>query len=242
MSADHFLAEKIITESDPVLRFYGWNPFCLSLGKHQKTSDILFDQINKIDIVRRPTGGSAIYHSRELTYSFFISKQYTSHQEIYSFINYLLAKALINLGYKVILSEKHTDAGYLNSDDTTFACFNRSAKWEINYKNKKVVGSAQRIYQNSILQHGSILIRNDQEKMIDLLSLSKVEKIKQVKHIRDKSICLEDIQSQKYSVYTLMEEIIKQFNEIGKNIYYQYFNTNEIESIKHYYKNFRVNF
>ncbi|MEJ2542893.1 MAG: hypothetical protein P8Y99_02380 [Calditrichaceae bacterium] len=71
MAIDYYFSEQMNKINEPVLRFYGWNPFCLSLGKHQDLNSVNLGKIisDGYDIVRRPTGGSAIFHSDELTYS-----------------------------------------------------------------------------------------------------------------------------------------------------------------------------
>src|SRR3972149_5700827 len=128
-------------------RLYRWNPYCISLGFNQEFSSVNVNKASrdKIDIVKRPTGGKAILHSEELTYS----------------VIYPIAgdMSLRNF-YKESLSE---------------ICFTVSVKSEINFSAKKLVGSAQRKIGRTILQHGSILCGDYHTKIIDYLNLSGKE-------------------------------------------------------------------
>ena len=71
MDIDHSLALNYATFNKPIIRFFGWEPYTLSLGYNQKNTDFNINQIKDLDydIVRRPTGGRAIFHGLELTYS-----------------------------------------------------------------------------------------------------------------------------------------------------------------------------
>jgi len=101
MCIDLYLAQIVEASQIPILRFYSWVPYCLSLGHNQSSLDVNFDSIKsaRIDVVKRPTGGSAILHAEELTYSFIIPKKNISHHSSYTFFHIILAKALKNLGY-----------------------------------------------------------------------------------------------------------------------------------------------
>ena len=170
----------------PVLRVYQWKPFCISLGANQD-----YDSVNQkktaddgLDIVKRPTGGRAILHAEELTYSvvYPISDDKTPKQ-IYREINLALKKGLTiyNPHFdKIELehSQPHFPSFYKDAKSTL--CFAASAMNELNYLGRKVVGSAQRKIGNIILQHGSILCGSFHKRIIDYLNLpfNKLEEIK----------------------------------------------------------------
>ena len=115
MSLDYYYSRLVEETNIPILRFYGWQPFCLSLGHHQTTTIIDRNMVDRkeIDIVRRPTGGSAIYHANELTYSFILPKSIMSHQQMYYMFHYILSAALNDLGLNVTLSNRQTESRIL---------------------------------------------------------------------------------------------------------------------------------
>jgi lipoyl(octanoyl) transferase len=170
----------------PVLRIYQWSPYCISLGANQdyKSVDQKKTTDDGLEIVKRPTGGRAILHAEELTYSvvYPISEDKTPKQ-IYREINLALKCGLMN--YNPLLkdielehSQPHFPTFYKDTKSTL--CFAVSAMNELNYQGKKVVGSAQRKIGNIILQHGSILCGSYHKRIIDYLNLplNKVEEIK----------------------------------------------------------------
>ena len=183
----------------PVLRVYQWKPYCISLGANQDYNSV--DQKkttgNGLDVVKRPTGGRAILHAEELTYSvvYPISDDKTPKQ-IYREINLALKKGLILYDYLLDKIElEHTQPHFptFYKDTKSTLCFAVSAMNELNYQGKKVVGSAQRKIGNVILQHGSILCGNFHKRIIDYLNLpdDKLEEIKN--EIKQTTIELEAI-------------------------------------------------
>ena len=218
MAIDHYFANTNSTIPFAVFRFYGWNPCCISLGYHQDISNINRKNIekNNIDIVRRPTGGSAVFHCDELTYSAIISKSIINHQQLYSLIHNIIAESLNSLGFAVYLEDSF-------NKERTDICYNRAAKSEIKYDGKKLVGSAQRIYPGAILQHGSILFSNDQLEMLKYLNYSKNE-IEQYKNqLKSKSIALKDISADYSDKSILIDKIVERIKHYFSGIiFYQY--------------------
>ena len=223
MALDLLLAESIKPEDSPILRFYGWKPHCISLGFHQEDSLVSRNKILKggIHLVRRPTGGSAILHANELTYSLIVPNAQGVHHEVYSIFHKLLSVSLVELGYAVELHQNGLDENYLKNARKSFACFNRSAFAEIKYNNKKVVGSAQKILRNGILQHGSIILSGTQADVLDYLTLNPEELSSLKNELRHSSISLEQINSQEMSQGMLSKAITEQFAINGiKSIYF----------------------
>jgi lipoyl(octanoyl) transferase len=144
----------------PVLRFYRWDPYCVSLGYGQKEDALDRDKCRQagIDIVKRPTGGRAVLHANEVTYSVIIPQSHPMAQqgitELYKTLSRGLAAGLQNLGADVEI--KKSTAGeqpYTSSE----LCFASTARYEIVAGDRKVVGSAQRRFSTAVLQHGSVL-------------------------------------------------------------------------------------
>ncbi len=147
----------------PVLRVYAWKPEAISVGYNQDLQEINLENCknNKVDVVRRITGGKAIFHDKEITYSFILPERLgllpkeinESYREIANALVIALKKININAEIK-----KNPER------IATSICFNSSNWYELLINDKKISGSAQRRMQGKILQHGSILIDFDYEK------------------------------------------------------------------------------
>jgi lipoate-protein ligase A len=231
MALDYSFASTIKPEQNPILRFYGWQPYCLSLGYHQDKSDVDIDFLkgSGYDLVRRPTGGSAIFHANELTYSFIVPLKKSNHRQVYQYFHYLLANTLNVLGYPVTLSNNVRSEPYLNNGGNTFACFNRSAFSEIQYKGKKIVGSAQKLFPNAVLQHGSLMLGSEHEQIVSFLNETESNKEKYLGVLQKKSISLSQIKRKKIKLTHIIEALIEQFiKENQIQIYYQYITDEEL--------------
>jgi lipoate-protein ligase A len=175
-------------DSPPTLRLYGWQPACLSLGVFQPLADVDEPECTRrgIDLVRRPTGGSAILHDDELTYSLAapgndphlagdISVSYFRTSQV-------LALGLADLGLAVTLSPVPPASKSQESDRSSASavrgnrpapCFLRPARHEILARGMKLVGSAQVRRAGAVLQHGAIPLAGDVAAIIGLLAMDK---------------------------------------------------------------------
>lgn len=144
-------------QKEPILRFYGWKPACVSLGRNQSEEhlNINFCKENGIDIVKRVTGGRGLLHDDEVTYSFVCPCDYLEGGE--SIIkSYKEISSAIILGLKKLGIE--TELGSKKQRSASFDyCMMLSTGADLCYDGKKLVGSAQYRTHNYILQHGSIL-------------------------------------------------------------------------------------
>jgi lipoate-protein ligase A len=186
-------------EDEAFFRLYRWEPYCISLGANQKFEDINLDKTsrNGIDVVKRPTGGRAILHAEEITYSVvYPLNGGLTPSEIYRKISIAIAGGLTiyNSELKnVELENIQQDFIGLLKEPQGLACFAGTAKSEVKWNGMKLVGSAQRKMDKIILQHGSILCGNYHLKIVDYLNLPEKE-IQTVKeHLRKKTIDLESI-------------------------------------------------
>jgi lipoate-protein ligase A len=168
---------KSLKFDEAVLRVYRWEPYCISLGANQSEKTISIEKIsdNNIDIVKRPTGGRAILHAEELTYSviYHIGTE-LSPKDLYRQINIALVKGLILFDDVLKNLELHNTLPNFPSfynEDKSAVCFSVSSKNEINYDGKKLVGSAQRRIGNVVLQHGSILCGGYHKNICNYLEL-----------------------------------------------------------------------
>jgi lipoate-protein ligase A len=177
MKYDERLAKSLVASDRPsVVRFYGWNPPALSLGWHQDIGDIDLEKCAEagIDVVRRPTGGRAILHSDEVTYSVVMVASQKSVLSVYRDVSEALVMGLRALGADVALEKTQPNFPLLYRSSSAAACFASSARYEIHVAGRKLVGSAQRRFarrngEEVVLQHGSILLGPDHLRMVDFL-------------------------------------------------------------------------
>lgn len=180
-------------------RLYRWNPYCISLGANQSFEDIDLTKTtrDKIDVVKRPTGGRAILHAEEWTYSviFPLNYQY-SPKEIYEMISEALISGLTR--YNPLLSKSELENVQPNfpkllEEPSGVLCFASTAKNEVKFSGKKIIGSAQRKLDKSILQHGSILCGAYHQKLVEYLKIDAPTRIKLEKELTEKTIEIETI-------------------------------------------------
>ncbi len=158
-------------DSLPTLRLYAWDPPCLSLGYAQPYADVDLDRLKERgwDIVRRPTGGRAILHTDELTYSIVGPASHPildgSVLESYNRLARALAQAVKALGLSVTMKEREEGDG----SSTNPVCFEITSTYEITVDGKKLIGSAQARRKDGVLQHGSLPLAGDLTRIIQVL-------------------------------------------------------------------------
>ncbi len=195
MRIDGELLEKAVQTGfkEAIFRLYGWSPACVSLGRNQKDDFLAKDLLKSlnIDTVRRLTGGRALLHDKELTYSFICPVEYLKHgenvKESYKEISEFLITKLDKIGI-------HTDFGGQKPVNTKFDyCMLLSTGADLCYKGKKLIGSAQCRKNGYILQHGSILLDYDRE-LLEKIFKEEVDtdEITSIKEINP-DITLEDL-------------------------------------------------
>ncbi|NEX14090.1 MAG: ligase [Prosthecochloris sp.] len=154
-------------------RFYSWSPSAVSLGYSQSIEEIDREQcrMRNIDIVRRPTGGRAVLHSDEFTYSLLADTGHKS-AEIYAVVHEIIRQALLTLGVEAEFCRTTPDMRKRYGAAESVSCFTASARNELHVDGRKLVGSAQRRTDNVILQHGSLLLSDRHKMLRDLLKCS----------------------------------------------------------------------
>jgi len=153
--------------SPPVVRFYGWAPWALSIGAHQdarRAADGEWLRRNGIDLVRRPTGGRAVLHARELTYCVAAPSERGPGgiTEVYRLVAEALLAGLESLGVGATLTRGRPSR---KAGEALRPCFTSPARYEILWRGRKLVGSAQRQVDGAFLQHGSIPFEPDEERV-----------------------------------------------------------------------------
>ena len=161
MAIDTTLLERADRLEEGWLRLYQWHPFCLSFGRHEPATrryDLDRIQALNLNTVRRPTGGRAVWHAQEVTYAVAApSLRLGSLQAAYLGIHAMIAIALGRLGIRASLAPPSRTAAL-----DAGACFAQPAGGEVMADGRKVVGSAQYRQGTALLQHGSILLADNQ--------------------------------------------------------------------------------
>ena len=180
-------------QAPPTIRFYGWQPAAVSLGYFQHgEKEINFAACKKagIDIVRRLTGGRAVLHSRELTYSIIVGEDYPGMPMTitasYRYLSQGLLLGLAALGLTAEMTKPISSYGQHARQPASAACFDAPSNYELTIDRRKLIGSAQVRKQGVILQHGSILLDFSPEELVGILQVSSEESIKTIAMLKNK--------------------------------------------------------
>ncbi len=190
MQIDCGLLENAIASQtdEPIFRLYGWSPACVSLGRNQK-NDFIDENLlkeNNIDIVRRLTGGRALLHADEITYSFVCPVSYLNNGEnivaSYKEISQILIDAFKKIDIELDFGGKPKAHGNF--------CMLVSTGADLCYQGRKLIGSAQFRRENYILQHGSILYDYNRELLEKVfkenVNISSITTIKEINPVLKK--------------------------------------------------------
>ena len=175
MARDEFLLERVERDdSAPALRLYSFDPPAITIGFHQSSGaglDIRAIERDGVDVVRRFTGGRALLHAGELTYSIVAGTgrpPFDTHlQDSYKRISEALVWALRFVGVEASISEGRPASGHRSLSKP---CLDSVSRHEITAGGRKIVASAQRRTRNAFLQHGSILLTPASGSIVDYLS------------------------------------------------------------------------
>jgi lipoate-protein ligase A len=168
MALDHALMDRARQSGETVLRVYSWSQPVLSLGRNQRAKGLYVEselEQRGIAVVRRPTGGRALLHHREITYSVTAPATVGSLTETYQRINALLLNSLRSLGVPAELAAPRTRTPLPDG----LPCFAEPSAGELVVERRKLVGSAQWRDTGALLQHGSIIVDDDQQLIASLM-------------------------------------------------------------------------
>lgn len=197
-------------EAPPTLRLYGWTPWCVSLGHFQRPErelDAAAMRERGWDVVKRPTGGRAVLHAEELTYSILAGKGEADWcgtlARSYEAIGAAWAQALSGFGLDMVRGVPGRGALTAASPDVSLPaprsqapappCFASSAKSELVFGARKVVGSAQRRTREAFVQHGSIPVTPDHERLVEVLPLDEAARVAYRGTLRAHAVSLGEI-------------------------------------------------
>jgi lipoate-protein ligase A len=175
MALDEAMARQSALDDLVRIRFYTFQPPCLSLGHHQKRNDVDENACRErgYDVAVRPTGGRAVLHKGDFVYCVTVPETERLpdsglHTGVYNLVALALARGLRKVGIEPDDAARHLDAP--TDIDLPKLCFSSTTRHEVTSHGKKLVGSAQRILRGAVLQHGSLLITDEHLELTDLLA------------------------------------------------------------------------
>ncbi|MGG4168648.1 biotin/lipoate A/B protein ligase family protein [Rossellomorea vietnamensis] len=222
----------------PTIRFYGWDPATLSIGYFQKVEkEINLDAVkgHGLGFVRRPTGGRGVLHEHELTYSVIVSEEHPEMPrtvtEAYRVISEGILKGFQGLGLEAYFAVPRTAEereGLKNPRSAV--CFDAPSWYELVVEGRKVAGSAQTRQKGVILQHGSILLDLDEDKLFSLFNYpSDRVKERMQRAFKSKAVAMNEISSVPVTMEMAKEAFKKGFEE-GLNIHLEPYELSEEET------------
>jgi lipoyl(octanoyl) transferase len=220
MALDEALLLKTTSENTlPTLRLYSWSPPAISLGYAQHSNDIDFSALSSLGwgLVRRPTGGKAVLHTDELTYSIIAPLENKvvegSLLESYFRIAKALLLALDFLGVKAESEKKQIPQ--VHSQTTNPICFEVTSNYEITAEGKKVIGSSQARKSGGVLQHGSLPLSGDLSRITTVLRYnSESERVESGRKLLDHAATLETIYGSRISWQSAANAFLNAFSSV----------------------------
>ncbi|KGA95896.1 octanoyltransferase [Alkalihalobacillus alcalophilus ATCC 27647 = CGMCC 1.3604] len=221
----------------PTIRFYGWNPATLSIGYFQKVEkEINMDAVKEYGygFVRRPTGGRGVLHDKELTYSVIVSEQHPEMPptvtEAYRVISEGILEGFRTVGLDAYFAVPRTDEEKeALKNPRSAVCFDAPSWYELVVEGRKVAGSAQTRQKGVILQHGSIILDVDEDRLFDLFKYSS-ERLRErmQRNFKNKAVAINALREENLTI----EEAVDAFKlgfEKGLNIHLEEYTLSEEE-------------
>lgn len=206
MAADETILYHYPLIKKPALRVYGWRTPFISLGYNQDPHKILTIE-NSVSFVRRITGGAAILHDRELTYSITCSKEDmrlpSGVKESYKVLCEFILHFYSRLGIEAKFACDVLSFGLGGYSDF---CFSSVENFDLMINNKKIGGNAQRRKKNIIFQHGSI------PQQVDFDMIKRI--IKNAGDLKDRVTCLDAILKRETNFFDLRNNLIESFQKV----------------------------
>lgn len=217
MAIDEAISEAVGKGlTPPTLRFYAWDPACLSLGYSQPIADVDVDRLARRgwDIVRRLTGGRAILHVDELTYA--IAAPMDDPRvagvvvESYRRLSQGLLAGLECLGIPV-----HADKAVEGAHGFKGPiCFEVPSDYEITVNGKKLLGNAQTRRGTVVLQHGALPLYGDLTRICDVLAFDgETERETARRRVLERAITLEEALGERHSMVRVVGSLMAGFAE-----------------------------
>ncbi len=196
MAIDEAIMQAVAEgRSPPTLRFYGWQPPCVSVGYAQSLRaeiDLEACRRKGYDVVRRPTGGRAVLHIDELTYSVVAPRDeprvagdiLTSYRRL----SQGLIAGLRLLGCEAVEADRRGE----RVETASAACFEVPSHYEVTALGRKLIGSAQVRRRNAVLQHGALPLCGDVSRLAEVLALPPLERERLRVRLRQRAVALDE--------------------------------------------------
>jgi len=206
----------------PTLRFFQWEPPCLSLGYNQHWQEV--DEAACWSLgyswTRRPTGGKAILHTDEVTYSLIMPQDDPRIQggivESYRILSLGLLRGLERLDVQANQATKEDGVANSRAGKGGPVCFDTPSRYEITWQGKKLIGSAQLRRKKIVLQHGTLPLYGNLNRILEVLSFSDEERAMQAELLPQRATTLAQVLGKElaYEEVTtaLIEGFAKQLN------------------------------
>jgi lipoyl(octanoyl) transferase len=200
MAADQYALQKCVSESMIYLRFYSWEVPTISIGYSEKAQDLLkLDLLRQkgLSWIRRPTGGRAVLHHEDLTYSCIFPRTAaevmgSTVAQSYRIISKCLIKGLRDAGIDCDTHDSYDQFRELRRE-VKLPCFLAPNRDEIMVHGKKLAGSAQKRTESGVLQHGSIPLTPSYRHLPSYLNIQEQEQDRHYTLLCRKSTCIEEI-------------------------------------------------
>lgn len=212
----HTLAEG---QGVPTLRFFQWEPPCLSLGYNQHWQEVDEAACRRLGYTwtRRPTGGKAILHTDEVTYSLIIPQDDPRIQggivESYRILSFGLLRGLEKLGVEAVQASKEEITASTRVAPGGPVCFDTPSRYEITWQGKKLIGSAQLRRRKIVLQHGTLPLYGDLNRILEVLDFSAEERARQAELLPQRATTLEKVLGQTLCYNEVAAALIQGFAE-----------------------------
>ena len=225
------LTAHLHDNTPPTLRIYRWAPASLSLGYFQQYErDIDHKKCSEsgIDVVRRLTGGRAVFHNDELTYSVVVSEQYGFQQSVIESYR-VLCQGLI-AAYRILGLE--VDLISIEKTVSSPSCFSSTSSADLAFLGRKIAGSAQFRKGNTLLQHGSLPISFNTQLLFSLLRFPSTDRRNNaIISFEKNTVCLKEILGKDICYQNIKEALFEGFQQtLNITLYKDILTRNEIDT------------
>ncbi len=203
----------------PTLRFFQWDPPCLSLGYNQHWDELDESTCRQLGYtwIRRPTGGRAILHTDEVTYSLIIPQDDPRVQEgivgSYRVLSFGLLNGLARLGVRAQQATKEDLRASRQASKGGPVCFDTPSRYEITWQGKKLIGSAQLRRKKIVLQHGTLPLCGNLNRILKVLRFSEAEREQQRELLPQRAATLEQVLGKVLSFEEVSSALAQGFTE-----------------------------
>lgn len=220
MAIDEAILQALAAgQGQPTLRLYQWGPPCLSLGYNQHWQEIDEAACRRLGYTwtRRPTGGKAILHTDEATYSLIIPQDEPriigGVVESYRILSLGLLRSLELLGLQAIQANQAETASNNRAGQGGPVCFDTPSRYEITWQGKKLIGSAQLRRKRIVLQHGSLPLHGDLNRILEVLAFSDEERARQAALLPQRATTLEKALGKRLSFEAVAAALAEGFGQ-----------------------------